>query len=107
MKGRLSLPLLLILAFSQETLGQVPHRDRNQNVVESQVFRRGHRTRARGNERSAAPRFAGVTSPVYSGTGCPAGSAGISLSPDNKTLSILFDCRSWRRFAFRQRAEEL
>lgn len=29
--------------------------------------------------------------PSYGGTGCPAGSASVSLSPDNKQLSILFD----------------
>lgn len=29
--------------------------------------------------------------PAYGGTGCPAGSASATLSPDNKTLSILFD----------------
>lgn len=29
--------------------------------------------------------------PGYGGTGCPAGSASITLSPDKKTLSVLFD----------------
>ncbi|MGE4130620.1 MAG: DUF4360 domain-containing protein [Bdellovibrionales bacterium] len=29
--------------------------------------------------------------PSYGGTGCPAGSAGVSLSPDQKAISILFD----------------
>ncbi len=29
--------------------------------------------------------------PAYGGTGCPAGSASATLSPDNQTLSILFD----------------
>ncbi|MEQ1875764.1 MAG: DUF4360 domain-containing protein [Bdellovibrionia bacterium] len=29
--------------------------------------------------------------PAYGGTGCPAGSASVSLSPDQKTLSLLFD----------------
>jgi hypothetical protein len=29
--------------------------------------------------------------PSYAGTGCPAGSASASLSPDAKTLSVLFD----------------
>jgi hypothetical protein len=29
--------------------------------------------------------------PDYGGTGCPAGSAGVVLSPDAKSLSILFD----------------
>lgn len=29
--------------------------------------------------------------PGYGGTGCPAGTASVSLSPDQKTLSILFD----------------
>jgi hypothetical protein len=29
--------------------------------------------------------------PEYGGTGCPAGSASVALSPDQKTLSILFD----------------
>jgi hypothetical protein len=30
-------------------------------------------------------------SPVYGGTGCPAGSASVSLTEDQQTLSILFD----------------
>ena len=30
-------------------------------------------------------------SPSYGGTGCPAGSASVSLSPDNSAISILFD----------------
>lgn len=29
--------------------------------------------------------------PSYGGTGCPSGSAGVTLSPDAKSLSILFD----------------
>jgi hypothetical protein len=29
--------------------------------------------------------------PGYGGTGCPAGSASVSLSPDNKSISFLFD----------------
>ena len=29
--------------------------------------------------------------PAYGGTGCPAGTASAVLSPDNKSLSILFD----------------
>ncbi len=29
--------------------------------------------------------------PSYGGTGCPGGSAAVSLSPDNKAISILFD----------------
>ncbi len=29
--------------------------------------------------------------PAYGGTGCPAGSASAALSPDNKSLSIIFD----------------
>ncbi len=29
--------------------------------------------------------------PQYGGTGCPAGSASVALSPDNSALSILFD----------------
>jgi hypothetical protein len=29
--------------------------------------------------------------PAYGGTGCPAGSASVSLSPDNKAISMLFD----------------
>ncbi len=29
--------------------------------------------------------------PQYGGTGCPAGTAGIALSPDQKSISILFD----------------
>lgn len=29
--------------------------------------------------------------PQYGGTGCPAGSASVALSPDDKALSILFD----------------
>lgn len=29
--------------------------------------------------------------PQYGGTGCPAGSAGVALSPDSKAISILFD----------------
>lgn len=29
--------------------------------------------------------------PAYGGTGCPAGSASVALSPDQKELSILFD----------------
>jgi hypothetical protein len=29
--------------------------------------------------------------PAYGGTGCPAGSASATLSPDNQSLSILFD----------------
>lgn len=29
--------------------------------------------------------------PSYGGNGCPAGSAGITLSPDQKSLSVLFD----------------
>lgn len=29
--------------------------------------------------------------PAYGGTGCPAGTASVSLSPDNLSLSILFD----------------
>jgi hypothetical protein len=29
--------------------------------------------------------------PSYGGTGCPAGTASVSLSPDSKALSILFD----------------
>jgi hypothetical protein len=29
--------------------------------------------------------------PEYGGTGCPAGSAGVAISPDAKSLSILFD----------------
>ena len=29
--------------------------------------------------------------PGYAGKGCPAGSASVTLSPDNKSLSILFD----------------
>lgn len=29
--------------------------------------------------------------PEYGGTGCPAGSASVSLSPDSKAISILFD----------------
>lgn len=29
--------------------------------------------------------------PGYGGTGCPAGSASVTLSPDNKELSIIFD----------------
>lgn len=29
--------------------------------------------------------------PEYGGTGCPAGSAGVAISPDAKALSILFD----------------
>lgn len=29
--------------------------------------------------------------PSYGGTGCPAGSASVSLSPDSKSLSLLFD----------------
>lgn len=29
--------------------------------------------------------------PEYGGTGCPSGSAGVALSPDQKAISILFD----------------
>ena len=29
--------------------------------------------------------------PEYGGTGCPAGTASVSLSPDNSAISILFD----------------
>jgi hypothetical protein len=29
--------------------------------------------------------------PAYGGTGCPAGTASVSLSPDNKAISFLFD----------------
>ena len=29
--------------------------------------------------------------PAYGGTGCPAGSASVALSPDSKAISILFD----------------
>lgn len=29
--------------------------------------------------------------PAYNGTGCPTGSASVALSPDNKSLSILFN----------------
>jgi hypothetical protein len=29
--------------------------------------------------------------PGYAGQGCPSGSASVTLSPDNKSLSILFD----------------
>jgi hypothetical protein len=29
--------------------------------------------------------------PAYGGTGCPAGTASVSLSPDNQAISILFD----------------
>ena len=29
--------------------------------------------------------------PSYGGTGCPAGSASVSLSPDSKSISLLFD----------------
>src|SRR3954468_8775829 len=47
---------------------------------------------------AAAPAFAddvpgGITlgQPIMGGTGCPAGSASAVLSPDGKSLSILFD----------------
>jgi hypothetical protein len=29
--------------------------------------------------------------PAYGGTGCPSGTASVTLSPDSKTLSVLFD----------------
>lgn len=32
-----------------------------------------------------------VGTPAYGGSGCPAGSASVTLSPDQKSLSILFD----------------
>lgn len=32
-----------------------------------------------------------VGEPGYAGSGCPAGSASVTLSPDQKTLSVLFD----------------
>ncbi len=32
-----------------------------------------------------------VGQPAYGGTGCPSGSASVTLSPDSKSLSILFD----------------
>ncbi|MBF0313047.1 MAG: DUF4360 domain-containing protein [Oligoflexia bacterium] len=32
-----------------------------------------------------------LDTPGYGGTGCPAGSASVTLSPDNKSLSVLFD----------------
>jgi hypothetical protein len=40
---------------------------------------------------SAAKAQISLGSPIYGGTGCPAGSASVSLTEDQKTLSILFD----------------
>ena len=43
---------------------------------------------------SALPSFADsvyLGTPSYGGTGCPANSASVALSPDSKSLSILFD----------------
>lgn len=37
------------------------------------------------------PMGAGMGLPTYGGTGCPQGTVGANLSPDNKQLSILFD----------------
>lgn len=40
---------------------------------------------------SAAQAQISLGSPIYGGTGCPAGSASVSLTEDQQTLSILFD----------------
>ena len=40
---------------------------------------------------SAAQAQISLGSPVYGGTGCPAGTASVSLTEDQQTLSILFD----------------
>ncbi len=40
---------------------------------------------------SAANAQISLGSPIYGGTGCPAGSASVSLTEDQQTLSILFD----------------
>lgn len=38
-----------------------------------------------------APAKVILRSPVYSGSGCPAGSAGVAMSTDNRAVSIVFD----------------
>jgi hypothetical protein len=43
------------------------------------------------NQNSVQVPGAGIQQPSYSGPGCPRGSASATLSPDGKTLSILFD----------------
>ena len=40
---------------------------------------------------SAANAQISLGSPIYGGTGCPSGSASVSLTEDQQTLSILFD----------------
>lgn len=43
------------------------------------------------NQNSEFDNGAKLDLPLYSGNGCPNGTIGATLSPDNKTLSVLFD----------------
>jgi hypothetical protein len=65
--------------------------DEESNIVSDRVLKRGRRRGLRGNERSLSPSKARVVRPRYRGTGCPENSASIAISPDKRTLTLLFD----------------
>lgn len=60
-----------------------------QEPVDDGSFSRGEE-RAPNQDSESVPGL-GFAAPSYAGTGCPAGSVSVSLSPDQKTLSLLFD----------------
>jgi|GEM_PF-888082 len=53
-------------------------------------FERGRR-RLNKNRNSESPRDAAIGTPRVSGSACSSGTVGVTLSPDKKTMSVLFD----------------
>lgn len=60
-------------------------------AARERIWKRGHRPRERGNERSERVRNVPVGQLSYGGNGCPAGTTQVSFAPDNLSFSILFD----------------
>lgn len=83
--------VVLILACSAQTGAAGPRGDR---------FDRDPRGHGRGGDRGVVVEGqVKLGAPVYGGTGCPGGSAGVAVSPDGSAVSVLFD-----RFSVANRA---
>ena len=61
------------------------------NVVEERKFRKGRRWERVKNQNSEFSREIQIGRVRVRGAGCPAGTTSVSLSPDKKTLTLLFD----------------
>jgi hypothetical protein len=58
--------------------------------VDEADFKDGDREAAPNSDSETVPGL-GMSLPTYAGTGCPSGTLNAAISPDQKTLSILFD----------------